>query len=592
MFRQLLGLLTLIVSARLSGAFIQRRDRGAVRLNAKRHADYGEHRQPIQSAPKLRPEQPQPVEEPTSLNPDEPDPEPLAENPMLEGAVLPANSAELTGFRAVVRSDWFVVVWAIAVTLVPSAMAVVFSLLQMSPKLRAPGADKITRYDQIFLSDQNKIFAFDAELALRGAVGTVLVALPYLNSETMFMIEEKRYSSFACVMFIFTLYKSVGETMNFAFMGMVGTIFAVCNAIFMFTLFPGGVTETSTPIAWWIGVFSTFIFTVVLLVLKFDVGLRVFALSWHVYFMMTYLDPHNLAFSTLWEIRLRGPAVSALVSSSIGSGLAVLATLFPYPMFALDKARSASDSICNTLADTWAGFIDVYAAEERSPYHEDRLKHAVRMLYSDVTALDAHVANAWWECFGMGKPQKVRMCLKQLRLTLLEMYNRLMTLLHCCTDEDFSSAHVDFMAPLKPYLVKLSFTAGGLIRRTTQMALDGDLDTAELREIEMMSEEVAVAIQDLTVAFQSTHKRFEPDMSGEFAFCAAYCAYGRMALEFQKALKDTVENMQVEPADFSAVFTTRGMWDPDYRNSCLRNLTSIIVAFTIGYIGYGGILPA
>merc|ERR1719171_1730972 len=116
----------------------------------------------------------------------------------------------------------------------------------------------------------------------------------------------------------------------------------------------------------------------------------------------------------------------------------------------------------------------------------------MRLLYSDVTALDAHVANAWWECLGMGKPQKVRMCLKQLRLTLLEMYNRLMTLLHCCADEGFSSAHVNFMAPMKPYLVKLSFTAGGLIRRTTQMALDGDLDMAELREIEMMAEEVAV----------------------------------------------------------------------------------------------------
>merc|ERR1719420_727201 len=109
---------------------------------------------------------------------------------------------------------------------------------------------KSTYIGSLFLVHRNKEFAHDFQLALRGAVFALITALPFFFPQLAFLHETGRYGASALVMFVFTLYKSVGETVNFAFVGMVGTLLSVLNVWVLFGIFPGGVSATSSDSVW------------------------------------------------------------------------------------------------------------------------------------------------------------------------------------------------------------------------------------------------------------------------------------------------------------------------------------------------------
>lgn len=83
-------------------------------------------------------------------------------------------------------------------------------------------------------------------------------------------------------------------------------------------VFPGGVTEFTPDSVWYAGVANGLIFTLLILWLNIDNGARMFALSYHVWFWMTFMNPASNTFNSAFSLALTGPAVSSLLSSLCG----------------------------------------------------------------------------------------------------------------------------------------------------------------------------------------------------------------------------------------------------------------------------------
>jgi hypothetical protein len=444
----------------------------------------------------------------------------------------------------------------------------------------------------MFLAHKNAVFAADAELAVRGAIFAMIASAPFIVPSLGWLVQSGRYSSFAVVMFVFTLYKSVGETVNFAFVGMVGTFLAVLNAWCMNGFFPGGVQHDGGP-NFLPGVIDMAVFTIVILSLNVDIGLRMFALSWHMYFMMSFLTPSSSGWSDGFEIDIHGPAISALLQSGIGAGLAVIASLFPFPIFALDKARATSIKLTQEIAEGFATCVDCYCAPNKRPILEDKARHSMTELRDIVQDLRAHIANSWWECFGIGRPQRVRVFLGQLDHTFRELYNKMCAIMHSIEMEQYDTKHVQTMGALRPSLSELVTEAGTMLMMVTQAASDGLLDEQEIVRLDDQQRRTTSAIEKVSLEFSNRyHGKLDISLVDENAFCLSCCSFGRLAVNFVDELKETqskpVEKELASP--FTAFKIPLGC--EIYRNAILRNSISIFASFIVGYCGRGDIIQS
>merc|ERR1719265_3142058 len=129
----------------------------------------------------------------------------------------------------------------------------------------------------------------------------------------------------------------------------------------MFGLMPLGVQPDSSVWVHVIGWTWGLLFTLMILCLNFDILLKMFALSWHMYFWMTFLNPASHDFTHSFGMRLDGPAFKALTMSALGCLVAILAACLPYPLLALNKARDSSLPPKFLPKDSWNCAVQCYA---------------------------------------------------------------------------------------------------------------------------------------------------------------------------------------------------------------------------------------
>jgi hypothetical protein len=97
------------------------------------------------------------------------------------------------------------------------------------------------------------------------------------------------------------------------------------------------------------------IFTFLVLWCKCGIGTKMFALATDIGFMLAFLDPKStVPFSENFTISHKGTAVNVLLATILGTLVAPLMNLLPYPMdFAYSNMTSAAK---NASADTGALF--------------------------------------------------------------------------------------------------------------------------------------------------------------------------------------------------------------------------------------------
>jgi hypothetical protein len=482
---------------------------------------------------------------------------------------------------------------ALFLVVVPAMIAI--GLTYLMPPFLAKDSVLRKHYGYLFFAHRNAEFGANYELAVRATVGVVILASPFLLPAYSDLIKTGYYTSTAVMLFCFTLYKTVGETVNFAFEGILGTLFAVLNIWVMNGIFPEGYQHDSADSVFYVAVADCILYILFIVGADLDAGCKMFALNWHCYFIMDFLNPNvSGVYSSNWRIDIKGPAVSGLVQSCIGVGVAVLVTLLPFPLFALDKARDCALNLSDSLTDAWDAGITCFVNANKDQLAETKFRHDISSLKSSVSSMGGYAAISWWECMGLpGKPQKVRDFLGELSGTVTESFQRLQGIRHLCRVVKRGPEHLEIMSHMKPHLEELCKQSGELMKFMTAGAVDGSFDESEKATIADLKKKVEASITTVTQEYTKKQAEMKVDLFHQAAFCLAYCSYARIALDFEKVLQKNLEHGMFFDNIFAwfKQFKIPLLTDSTVRNCWMRSCASILLCFLVGYRGYSAILP-
>jgi len=463
-------------------------------------------------------------------------------------------------------------------------------------------------YDRLFFKHISLKFGEDLELAFRASFFVLVCGLPFMIPEWLCpvcgrIVKTGFYSSGSVTYFMFTLYKTTGDTIHFAIGGLAGTLIAVFNIWCMMGFMPGGYMGPDSPDqwVWYVGMAWGMLFVFFMLWLNFDGNTQVFGLSTYVWYWMAFLNYHTpFGFSHSFTISHSGAAVRELLVAASGISLALIAAFIPYPMFAIWKAqRRAKDSLWE-LHILWTEFNHYYTGKARNPYKVTILRKKLDVMKGNVGQLNSEISAAWYECLGMGPWQRQRMMLKILDGYLAESFNRLSTVLHLALDEEFEGNHQKLMTKVEPQMTKLVLQTGHLLAHCVDTVACGDnkkykaaMDT-EVDELISSREELTT---EFIKACQSVgHYMVSEECSGQHVVCSNICSFSRLTREFARKLQRDMPSERVDWRDGGGMF---GLFAPAllvdrmHLNYVLRNWLSICLSFWVGYKGVAGkmVLP-
>jgi len=328
-----------------------------------------------------------------------------------------------------------------------------------------------TTIDKLFRKDTNLAFGENLQLAFRAATFILVCASPFLIPKSMCAIcheavRTKFYNAASVVYFVFTLYKTTGDTIYFAYGGLCGTVIAVFNIWLMMGFFPGGY-QPGTPNANMVfhaGNVWGAVFVFCMLYLNFDGNTRVFGLTTFVWYWMAFQNYHTpTGFAHNFEIKLNGGAMGELCCAASGCFIAIIASCLPYPLLATTKMDNTGKHLIRHLHTVWSEFIEYYTGEDKNPYSQNVLARELKGLQASAGTLSPFITSAWWECCGLGAWQRKRMMMKVLDTYLSECFNRLSCVLSACLDEDFDDVHDYLMGKTRAKMVDVIEKVGELL---------------------------------------------------------------------------------------------------------------------------------
>ena len=152
------------------------------------------------------------------------------------------------------------------------------------------GSKALGAYDRLWMKHINQVFGDDLELAFRASFFVWVCGVPFMLPAWVCpicqeAIATKFVSSGSVVYFMFTLYKTTGDTINFGIGGFLGTCIAVFNIWCMMGFMPGGYPGPDSPDQWiwYAGMAWGGMYVFMLLWLNFDGNTQVFGLATYVW---------------------------------------------------------------------------------------------------------------------------------------------------------------------------------------------------------------------------------------------------------------------------------------------------------------------
>jgi len=462
--------------------------------------------------------------------------------------------------------------------------------------------DSVNEYWETKKSVVSTEFRDNMGLALRGGIMCLAIGIPFMLGPDNHVLPDfwnglRRnglINTFSVVMFVFTLYKSVGETVCFAWQGMIGTI--VCSLVvwLMFQIFPGGATPEA-PHHFWCGLVIGLAFTVLMLGLNISLLAQIFGLSNFAFFFMEFMLGHSGGFNSGWQIDTEGSAVSMVVVSQLGVTFAIIASLLPWPLLLIRKARTETEVLTTDTLNLWRRAVQVFLAEAEEDDEKEGLAKARDGLQASVASLGYDIENAWWECFGLGPWQRSRTAMATCRRYIIENHDRLPSVLFAVEHNDQDKSHFDLMKPLKERIEELMAHSQILYQKATMAAVDGGIANEEEYHSMMQSKTTTnESIITLAHAFQKTKADLglpviNSDQMDEHCFCFNLCSQARIACdladEFIVAWKKGGFGGFEYPSFFSVVDPS-AVFDKGNVSFTVRNSITLIVCFVVGYLGF------
>lgn len=463
--------------------------------------------------------------------------------------------------------------------------------------------------DKLFCKDVNLSFGEDLQLAVRAATFIIVCALPFLAPRDFCPIcyeavRTKFYNSASVVYFVFTLYKTTGDTIYFACGGLTGTVIAVLNIWLMMGFFPGGY-QPGTPNAdftFWAGNVWGSVFVFCMMYLNWDGNTRVFSLTTYVWYWMAFLNYHTpTGFAHNFKVKLNGRAMSEMAVATSGCVIAIIASMFPYPLLATKKMDNTGKYLIRKLHTVWSEFVEYYSGEDKNPYTQNILGKELAGLQSAAGTLSPFIASSWYECLGLGKWQEKRMMFKVVDRYLSECFNRLSCVLSGCLAEDFDDTHDALMKRVKSHMGEVIDNVGELLSVCEDNIMNCGWNNSGRAKAKELKEELENSVDALTTEFLKAAKEMKSDgkslyrvsdaVSGEFLVGSNLCCWARITCNFCDELMD---EMPEETGSWRDGVGLMGAFAPSINNTpenlnyVLRGWISVMVAFYIGFNGVAG----
>jgi hypothetical protein len=392
----------------------------------------------------------------------------------------------------------------------------------------------------------NKKFYIAVQMTIRSAVFACLIAtvawVPFVRK--VFPDSLEGYMGLATLLYFFTISGILGATVCNALVGTLGTFLACFHMWVMQGIYPGGVTpengSTDTVVIFgWVSMIG---FMFLILCAKTSIGLKMFALSYDVGFMLDFLNPNSGAtysekFTINWS---SGIAVNCVLATLIAVVLAVLTNLIPWPQTTAysqmkeDAGKSSVDmsSLLNVAVRYYSGTGPSVVIEAANKKSKD--------LRAALDNNGGAISVAYFEGFDQGIRGTIRK-LNEKHLDLLNnLHDRLKAILIALSTEDFAASHNSIMESIAAPSKNLADAAEQLLVVATAAIADGNLDEGEKNNVRELIEQVRQAVADLSRAFDRSRKTFNasihPELLGESFFVLAISAYARLVTEFADTL--------------------------------------------------------
>merc|ERR1719329_420747 len=413
------------------------------------------------------------------------------------------------------------------------------------------------------------------------------------------VVRTRFYNSASVVYFCFTLYKTTGDTIYFAYGGLMGTVIAVINIWALMGFFPGGYVPgqpNAEAIFWMINVWGA-LYVFFMLYLNLDGNTRVFGLTTFVWYWMAALNHHVVTgFAHNFEIKLNGGAMGELCCAASGCCIAIVASCLPTPLLATYKMNDTGKFLVRKLHSVWTDFIDYYSGEEKNPYSQNVLGKDLASLQSGAGALAPFIKASFYECMGMGAGHRRRLMMRLLDNYLSECFNRLSCVLSACLAEDFNDTHDKLMKPVRGKMGEVCEKVGELLSTCKDAIIACGWDDEKKTLAEQQRKEVNDSVETMTNEFLKASKELNlyevsDNVAGEFLVGSNLCCWARITCEFVDKLQG---ELPTEKTDWTSGGGFLGMFAPAINNTpanlnyVLRGWVSVMLAFTIGFNGVAG----
>jgi len=164
-----------------------------------------------------------------------------------------------------------------------------------------------------------------ADIAFRKALVCSFVALTYFVSGLGVLNEQGWAMKDVAFTIVLSVGLDLGSTASGCWNNFYGTLIATLHVLFMFDWYPNGVLEIYDS-AWYFGVIDFVVFCSVFLILNWDNGTRLFALSKQVVYTASFLNPNSLDIYSagIDDLDMKSPDAGPFVGSIIGWLLALV----------------------------------------------------------------------------------------------------------------------------------------------------------------------------------------------------------------------------------------------------------------------------
>merc|ERR1719503_4314 len=359
------------------------------------------------------------------------------------------------------------------------------------------------------------------------------------------VVRTRFYNSASVVYFCFTLYKTTGDTIYFAYGGLMGTVIAVINIWALMGFFPGG-----------------------------------------------YVPGQPNAEAIFWMINVWG----ALCCAASGCCIAIVASCLPTPLLATYKMNDTGKFLVRKLHSVWGDFIEYYTGEEKNPYSQNVLGKDLASLQSAAGTLSPFITSAYYECMGMGAPHRRRMMMKVLDSYLSECFNRLSCVLSACLSEEFDDTHDALMKRVRASMTDAIDKVGGLLSVCEDRIIACGWDDESKSVAETLKADLNKTIDEMTKQFLKASKEMDlykvsDSIAGEFLVGSNLCCWARLTCKFCDDLQGELPSEKTDwtaGGGFLGVFAPGINNTPENLNYVLRGWVSVMFAFYIGFNGVAG----